>query len=344
MCNMAAYAGSEQAAPILLQMLEAQEGIGGGHFSGIATLHEGKIHLAKVCGDFSRLREETDAASLPGTIGIAHSRTPGVIPEASWAQPFFSYDGDIALCANGAPGRFRCGENSQKTYDFMKTEGAIFPSEIDWHIESYPNLDNGHSLHSSELFSSLVAFHNKEEKLLRRALKKAFEVSPSEIAALALSEKEPNAVSAFRLNQPLMWGHKNSAFYLATSALAFIEQDLNWINPAPTAATMTMTAESIEFIPMKTFSDFFVAKAPVAAIYKALDRLLADGKAHPIGDFTKAIKVLWPEDKLAEAAMYSYEYIREKFLAGEIIQVKSSADASRKGDKAPVVMFQKTDA
>lgn len=45
MCNMAAYAGREAAAPILLRMLEAQEGLGGGHYTGIATLHEGKIHL-----------------------------------------------------------------------------------------------------------------------------------------------------------------------------------------------------------------------------------------------------------------------------------------------------------
>ena len=44
MCNMAADAGKNAAAPILFRMLQSQEGLGGGHYNGIATIHEGKIH------------------------------------------------------------------------------------------------------------------------------------------------------------------------------------------------------------------------------------------------------------------------------------------------------------
>ena len=48
MCNMAAYAGTEPAAPKLFRMLQSQEGLGGGHYNGIATIHNGKIYMIKV--------------------------------------------------------------------------------------------------------------------------------------------------------------------------------------------------------------------------------------------------------------------------------------------------------
>ena len=73
MCNIGGYIGSEAAAPILLDMMEKQEGLAGGYYSGIATIADGRLHFAKVVGDFAKLRRETDAERLPGTIGIAHS-------------------------------------------------------------------------------------------------------------------------------------------------------------------------------------------------------------------------------------------------------------------------------
>ena len=63
MCNMAAFAGSVPAAPVLLEMLERQEGLWSGHFSGISTIFEGKVYTARVCGNVARLRRETGQAS-----------------------------------------------------------------------------------------------------------------------------------------------------------------------------------------------------------------------------------------------------------------------------------------
>ena len=61
MCNIAGYAGTQPAAPILIKMMLAEEGFGGGYYSGIATIHEGKIHYAKLTGDMKNLLENTDA-------------------------------------------------------------------------------------------------------------------------------------------------------------------------------------------------------------------------------------------------------------------------------------------
>ena len=78
MCNIAGYIGTKQAAPILIEMIRAQEGLNAGFYTGIATLHEGRIHYRKLVGNLDDLLSKTDAASLPGNIGIIHSRTPGI--------------------------------------------------------------------------------------------------------------------------------------------------------------------------------------------------------------------------------------------------------------------------
>ena len=48
MCNMAGYVGERKAAPILIDMLRAQEALNGGYYTGIATIYEGKIYYRKL--------------------------------------------------------------------------------------------------------------------------------------------------------------------------------------------------------------------------------------------------------------------------------------------------------
>ncbi|NLF94091.1 MAG: hypothetical protein GX564_09410 [Oligosphaeraceae bacterium] len=340
MCNMAAYAGREAAAPILLRMLEAQEGLGGGHYSGIATLHEGKIHLAKVCGACSRLRTETAALHLPGCVGIAHSRTPG-IPLNSWAQPFQSSDAKVVYCANGSHGHFANCTDFQAWYDLLLNQGVVFPSEVDYAVKPYPVLANGHSLHSTELSANILAYYHAAGDDMRLALRKTFQTAPSEIASLALSTNEPQQVSAARLNQPLMWGEKNHSFYLATSALAFVGENLHWVNPVPAACTLSMSADTITFSPMEYFDDLLEPAIPHAEATRILDQLLADGQPRRIGALCDAIKPCWPQGKLPQAAMLAYEYLREGVLTRKIRLVASAAPATRPGDEAPLTLFQK---
>ena len=101
MCNLAGYAGNRQAAPILLEMLRKQQAYNGGKSTGIATIHEGKIHMRKVVGNVDDLIRNTDALELPGTIGIAHSRPSGKPGLEEYAQPFLSMDDDSVLMTNG---------------------------------------------------------------------------------------------------------------------------------------------------------------------------------------------------------------------------------------------------
>ena len=117
MCNIAGYAGTKPAAPILIEMMKKQEGRLGGYYTGIATVHEGKIYYAKLTGDVDRLVALTNALSLPGTVGIIHSRSKSGGGD-KWAHPFVgrSPDGSepkIAYVANGASGFFNRSEDKE---------------------------------------------------------------------------------------------------------------------------------------------------------------------------------------------------------------------------------------
>ncbi|MBQ7034845.1 MAG: glutamine--fructose-6-phosphate aminotransferase, partial [Clostridia bacterium] len=75
MCNIAGYVGDRPAAPILIEMIRRQQGLDGGYYTGIATIHQGRLHYAKLAGDLDHLLENSEAMNLPGNIGIIHSRT-----------------------------------------------------------------------------------------------------------------------------------------------------------------------------------------------------------------------------------------------------------------------------
>ena len=100
MCNIAGYAGSRQAAPILLEMLRRQEYYDGNISTGVVTIHEGTLYYRKMVGTVEELTQKSDVLELPGTIGIAHTRPSGEaggIPR----QPHISEDETAALVTNG---------------------------------------------------------------------------------------------------------------------------------------------------------------------------------------------------------------------------------------------------
>lgn len=334
MCNMAAYAGRKAAAPILFRMLESQEALGGGHYNGIATIHEGKIHMIKCIGSTAELlRRYPEVLELPGTVGIAHSRTPGIDSD-EWAQPFFAHDEQVIYCANGAAGRFK-DTDYNTAYEQDKADGIRYRTLIDKPAASYPVMNDGCCVHSSEVVANLLRRTQKEGKLLRRAMGEACFNLKSEIAALALAVAEPDTVSAIRINQPLMWGRKEDGFYLATSAFALENENINWINPVPAASVMTMGRDKIEFEAHDTYMPWFAGCNPLSAVHAKLDEMLDSGKDFCVNDFCEAAAKCWPEDKMAVANMVVYEYLREKSHSGLIDSFVVDTPGSGAGLTAP---------
>ena len=64
MCNIAAYVGTKQAAPIIIEMLRRQEGWDSGYYTGIATIHEGKLYMEKDACNLETLLQQTDITKL----------------------------------------------------------------------------------------------------------------------------------------------------------------------------------------------------------------------------------------------------------------------------------------
>lgn len=345
MCNMAAYAGREQAAPILLRMLGNEEAYGGGHFTGLATIDDdGKLHFAKACGPLSHLLETTDAAKLPGRVGIAHSRTPGFFADDEWAHPFLARDARLAYCGNGMMGVFEKTTDLRGLYAkltalgvHLRTEKPLPPGE------TYPYVTpEGNVAHISDLMAALIAEHHYRDGIdVQEAFNVSYNEAPAEATGLCVCEDEPDRVSACRLNQPLMWGRNATGNYLATAALAYIDEPLDGIHPVAAGTTLAITATGFSSRPLTgRLAKMISPVIPYAAATEILDALMADGKTYHIGTMAEAIKTLWQPPYLQEAAMLAYQYAHEKVMAGKLEVVRNWTKATLPGARTPEWRFR----
>ena len=226
MCNIAGYVGSRPAAPILIEMMRRQEGWGGGYYTGIATLSEGRIHSAKRTGDLERLCKHTDAASLPGNTGILHSRSPSG-GDDEWAHPFVGErNGTVctAYVANGAQGCFsdRIDEICKAAVK-LEDEGFVFRSKTNNAVGNYPRLSDGSCVHMSDVMAQLITSKILCGSGAAEAMEASFCEMPGEIVGLLLALNEPDAIAWSRINMPMFVGFAPHGAYLATTPQAFPE-------------------------------------------------------------------------------------------------------------------------
>lgn len=223
MCNIAGYIGDKQAAPILIEMMRAQEGLDAGFYTGIATIHEGKIHYRKLVGNLDRLLEETDAANLPGTIGIIHSRTPGDTGD-SWAHPFVcEREGEIktAYVLNGCGGCFKkVGTKGPALAEELLAKGFEFKSRLESNGKEVTLSDNTR-VHPSDILCQLIASKMEDGLDVPDAMAESYNEFPKEVVGLMLTLAEPNAIAWARMNFPMFIGYAEHGAYLATAPQAF---------------------------------------------------------------------------------------------------------------------------
>ncbi len=133
MCGIIAYAGTEDAAPILLEGLKRLE-YRGYDSAGILTINGGsQFELKKDVGKVLEIHLKVNLLDLKGTIGIAHTRwaTHGGVTRRN-AHPHVSNNGKIAVIHNGII------ENYKDLKAQLESEGFHFYSETD--TEVVPNL------------------------------------------------------------------------------------------------------------------------------------------------------------------------------------------------------------
>ncbi len=309
MCNLAGYIGAERAAPILIEMLKSQEGFAGGFYTGIATIHEGKLYWRKVIGALKELLTQTDALELPGSIGIIHSRSKGY-GNVEWAHPFLNPSEDMAYVLNGHMGDFYKDEAHERAimHDLLQN-GYGFRTRVPEAVSNMSSFDDGSSVHRSEVMCLWVDHLRKVSSDCNEALLKASAEFPAEIVGLLLCADEPACIHAVRFNQPLMIGRKSNETFLSTTALAFPDE-LDSIIPAPIRSVMKFQKGSFEVYPIPDATGPVADIFPMAKGYKIIESILTDNKGHCIQEFKDATANLWPVDMAPQKDMMAYEILR----------------------------------
>lgn len=340
MCNIAGYVGTKQAAPILIDMIRKQEGLNAGFYTGIATVHEGKIYYAKLAGDLEHLLENTEAAALPGTAGIIHSRTQSGGGD-EWAHPFVGQrkDGRIetAYVANGHAGRFAAGrEEAAKLAERLIENGYPMNAQLILEEQRYQTLSDGTSVHMSDVMCQLILSHLDRLKDGALAMEEAFCEMPGEIVGLMLEAAKGDRIHFSRVNMPMNVGFASHGAYLASAAMCFPE-DAGEVIGLPSCSFGSVYKNSLSVKPYR--------KAPVKVVeadafiqaeaYRLICEILKK-EPRTVPELGQMIRHLFPEDSCYGLNMLIYEVLYSLNRQGLLQICVSRLPGIREGLSAPL--------
>lgn len=200
MCGIVGYIGNKEALPILLQGLRRLE-YRGYDSAGVGILHDGKVERIRSIGKIENLTEKTKNHSLPGTIGIAHTRwaTHGGVTEEN-AHPHVDSSGKLVIVHNGII------ENYRELKELLGTAHNIH----DFHSET-----------DSEILAKLIGAHYTGD--LRKAIEDALSHVRGTYGLVALHADHPDCIVAARMGSPLVIGIGEEEYFLASDATPMLQ-------------------------------------------------------------------------------------------------------------------------
>ncbi len=199
MCSIIGYYGEEIAAPILVKGLKRME-YRGYDSVGVATESSNQISLRKGIGKVSEVNESVHLDSLPGKIGIGHTRwaTHGKVTDSN-AHPHPSNSGKIAIVHNGII------ENFNVLKEELQKEGYTFQSETD-----------------SEVIANLLQRNYVKSSDVKKAMLQTVSQLSGHYAFVAMFED--GTLTAARFHEPLIIGVGKDSYFLSSDVLGFIEK------------------------------------------------------------------------------------------------------------------------
>ena len=203
MCGIVGYAGTEQAAPILLDGLERLE-YRGYDSAGVAVLSAEKgLQLRKTKGRLKVLSALVDGGkALEGRMGIGHTRwaTHGE-PNDINSHPHLSQNGQIAVVHNGII------ENYLEIKEFLLSKGVRFCSDTDTEVVAqlleYFYLNNGGNI--------MAAVYMVLDRI------------EGAYALGILCKDMPDSFIAARKDAPLLLGYGENCSFIASDVTAIIK-------------------------------------------------------------------------------------------------------------------------
>ena len=222
MCNIAGYVGTKEAAPILIEMMRRQEGFNAGYYTGLATIHDGKILMDKVIGDVGVLLQNTDCANFPGNVGFIHSRSKSG-GSVEWGHPFMGTGEKIAYIANGTAGLFKnaYAEAHRNAYTALRKEGYIMRSREENPVGAYTVMPDGSGVHVSDLLCQRIARYVDDDVSTMDAIEQTYITLMGEVVGLVLNREQPDTIFFGRINFPMFAGFANHGTYLSSTPQAF---------------------------------------------------------------------------------------------------------------------------
>lgn len=323
MCVIAGYIGNEQAAPILIDMLRREEGLAGGFYTGLVTIHEGTLYYDKVVGDLDTLLEQTRVREFPGTIGLIHSRTPSGGGRA-WAHPFIDTHHKLAYIANGARGLYAGKEDFDTAAKVLVEAGYDFSSAQKGGVGKYPVLPDGNCVHFSDILCQKIAYEydksDSEEQRLLKAAMTAYEELPGGVVGLCLHVDRPDEIVGVRHNKPMEIGRlEDGSWVIASSTIAFPE-GVVWGMRCPALSGIRVERSgNITVIPFNQEGLYPVGRFPSAeAIAERVVGQLRHAGRMTSHEFIEAAVPLWPGDVLNEKEIVAYNLMNALAAEGKV--------------------------
>ena len=251
MCNISGYAGTKQAAPILIEMLKKQEFFDGGLSTGIATVdNEGNLYHTKVLGSVEDLLSKTDAINFPGNVGIIHSRPDDNFIEH--AHPFVCENEKTAVVDNG---NMCLDEKLVKLREgvikLLLDDGLVFESTKEMKKSPYPQLPDGRYISFIDLYARYLEYLKKNNEMsYAEAMSECSSKIFSDCVYLMVSANSPDNIYVSRISRPMNIMKTEDSTYLSTSQIAFPkEKNIEYMKSLPQMETCIVNKDGFTVSP-----------------------------------------------------------------------------------------------
>ena len=278
MCNIAGYVGERNAAPILLEMIKAQETFDGGRSTGIATIHDGKIYMRKVVGNADKLISDTDALSLPGKIGIIHSRPGG--DHVEFAHPFMADGERLCMVMNGTT---RYGEHLYNrkldAVEMLNSEGYKLSSRKNVGETPYTVLHTGEAVTTADGGANYTEYLIRKGKTPGEAISEMTSMFYADIVSVMLSLYDAEGIYVCRVTRPMCALIRENESFISTTAFGFPEELQNEeIKTIPAMKSYRIGKNTIDELPYSVDGDEVAAVTDEVynEAYKRVEKLLSD--------------------------------------------------------------------
>lgn len=202
MCGIVGYYGPRNPKDVIVDGLKRLE-YRGYDSAGVAIFHEGEFKRVRASGKLSELQKKLEGEAFSGRLGIGHTRwaTHGVPSERN-AHPH-KVDG-VSLVHNGII------ENYQEIKEALRADGAVFTSDTD-----------------SELVAHLLARKVGATGDLYKAVEQVIPKLKGAYSILAVWEKQPDTLVAFKNGPPLVLGVGKDEVIVASDVQAIVSYTPN---------------------------------------------------------------------------------------------------------------------